>query len=165
MGTNRHCDWENSWHCNWDTTNEYHKKVINTFTISLCWKAYIMINSKNIPMEIEQMQKFPIEVKTCFHHKDYNVSSSNRKLTFYPTYFLNIWAESLKTYLLKVANVCSVVHQMSCLSKKCMNSCSNDICLDFTLFTCRARVYPITWTLGYWERFTCKSRLKTYTTY
>jgi hypothetical protein len=34
---------------------------------ALCWIGYITTISTNIPTAIEQMQKFPIAVKTCIN--------------------------------------------------------------------------------------------------
>jgi hypothetical protein len=44
---------------------------------ALCWIGYMTIISINIPTAIEQIQKFPMAVKTCINHMIMNVICSD----------------------------------------------------------------------------------------
>lgn len=146
----------------------------------LFWMPHIAIISISIPMAIEQIQKFPIAVKTCKKLITYIMLFERWKLHtqalgIKERMFLSTSKNSeerqsgfetclpsvvQKTNLLEMSNMCGILHEMSCFAKECMNSSCYHNCFNFTLLTCWTWINPITRILGYWKGFSSKCRLQ-----
>lgn len=101
----------------------------------LFWIPYITIISINIPIAIEQMQKLPIEVKTCNHkNKKYICIYFQKILNVFS--FISSNEEVLGFHLLEVPHMIGVLDKMSCFTEESMNSGCYNNCFDFSLFAC-----------------------------
>ena len=120
---------------------------------ALCWIGYMTMISMNIPTAIEQIQKFPIAVKTCVRLHD------NQWISVLMIQIVINVCGACQSCLLEVANLIGGVNKMCSLSKESVHTGCYDNSLDLTLLDRRTRVDAITRTFGGWQWLSSQGRL------